>query len=63
MINQSSRYFIPDPSHWPIFGSAALLAMTSGGTMWMNGAADAGRWVFVIGFAILIYMINGCFNG
>ncbi len=36
MMSQSARYFIPDPSRYPIFGSAALLGMmltASGGNL------------------------------
>ena len=38
MMNQSARYFIPDPSRWPIFGSLALLCMAFGAALWMNEA-------------------------
>src|ERR1051325_6845512 len=62
MISQSSHYFIPDPSRWPIFGSIALLCMASGATMWMNGAAGAGPWVLFLRVAILIYMMFGWFG-
>ena len=37
MINQSARYFIPDPSTWPITGSIALLCLASGAASWFNG--------------------------
>ena len=29
-------YYIPQPSHWPIVGSVALLLMGSGAAMWFN---------------------------
>ena len=39
MLNQSARYFIPEPSYWPIFGSVALLSMALGAASWFNGWA------------------------
>ena len=60
MISQSARYFIPDPSRWPIFGSAALLCMASGTALWINGATW-GKFVLLGGLCILIYMLFGWF--
>jgi cytochrome c oxidase subunit 3 len=62
MTSQTSHYFVPDPSRWPIFGSIALLCMASGAVLWMNGVADLGPWVLVIGVATLIYMLFGWFG-
>lgn len=61
MIQQVEKYFIPEPSRFPIFGSIALLAMASGAVMWMNKVA-AGPAVLAIGFAFLIYMLFGWFG-
>ncbi len=61
MLSQSVRYFIPEPSHWPIFGSAALLSMASGAASWLNGWAP-GKYVLFAGLAILIYMLVGWFH-
>jgi cytochrome c oxidase subunit 3 len=58
MLNQSARYFIPDPSTWPITGSIALLCMATGAASWFNGWAP-GKFVVIAGFAILVYMIVG----
>jgi len=55
------RYFVPEPSKYPIFGSIALLLAGSGAVMWLNNV-DAGRWVLALGFAILIYMLFGWFG-
>jgi cytochrome c oxidase subunit 3 len=57
----SSRYFVPEPSHWPILGSIALLCMASGGVMWMNNAGP-GPLLVAIGFAILVFMMFGWFG-
>src|SRR4029079_332622 len=61
MLNQSSRYFIPDPSTWPITGSVALLCMASGAASWFNGWAP-GKLLVLAGAAILAYMIVGWFH-
>src|SRR6185295_15773825 len=61
MINQSARYFIPDPSTWPITGSIALLCLASGAASWFNGWSP-GKFLVLAGFAILAYMIVGWFH-
>ncbi len=61
MLNQSARYFIPDPSIWPITGSTALLCMASGAASWFNGWAP-GKFVLLTGVAIFIYMLVGWFH-
>jgi cytochrome c oxidase subunit 3 len=58
MLSQSARYFIPDPSRWPIFGSLALLSMAFGAAAWMNEAAW-GKFLLIAGLFILIYMLFG----
>jgi len=61
MSTQAGRYYIPDPSHWPIFGSIALLLMAFGATMWFNMVA-AGPWLVAAGMGVLIYMLFGWFG-
>src|SRR5262245_43170161 len=61
MLSQSARYFIPDPSRWPITGSIALLCMATGAASWLNGW-DPGRFLLLAGVAILAYMIVGWFH-
>jgi cytochrome c oxidase subunit 3 len=61
MLSQSTRYFIPDPSTWPITGSIALLCMATGAASWFNGWAP-GKFVVLAGVAILAYMIVGWFH-
>jgi cytochrome c oxidase subunit 3 len=58
---QPSRYFVPDPSTWPIFGSIALLLMASGAVMWMN-QIGAGAYVLLAGAAVLVFMLFGWFG-
>jgi cytochrome c oxidase subunit III len=61
MLNQSARYFVPDPSHWPIFGSFALLSMASGAALWMNDATW-GKFVLIAGVCVLFFMMFGWFG-
>ena len=61
MMSQSARYFIPDPSRWPIFGSFALLSMAFGAAAWMN-EATWGKFLLIAGVCILFYMLFGWFG-
>jgi cytochrome c oxidase subunit III len=53
---------VPDPSHWPIFGSFALLLMALGVTMWINGMSGVGMATLAVGFALLVIMLFGWFG-
>ena len=62
MSNASSGgYYFAPPSHWPLVGSAALLVMAVGGVLLMNGLAG-GLPTFLVGLAILVYMLFGWFG-
>ena len=52
----TTHYYVPEPSHWMIFGSAALLLMASGAAMWFNGIGT-GSYVLLAGFAVLVFMM------
>src|SRR6476619_2755677 len=54
-------YFVPQPSHWPITGSCALLLMGMGAAFWMNSVA-AGPWLVLAGFCVLLFMMFGWFG-
>jgi cytochrome c oxidase subunit 3 len=54
-------YFVPQPSHWPITGSCALLLMGSGAAFWMNNIAS-GPWMVLAGFCVLLVMLFGWFG-
>jgi cytochrome c oxidase subunit III len=60
-MSQAARYYVPEPSRWPIFGSIALLLMAFGAAMWLNHAAP-GPYLVAAGFAVLIYMLFGWFG-
>ncbi len=61
MLNQSTRYYVPEPSSWPIFGSFALLFMTMGAAAWFNGGGW-GKFLVLIGLLTLFYMLAGWFS-
>ncbi len=54
-------YFVPQPSHWPIVGSLALLLMGMGAAFWFNNFA-AGPWMVAAGFCVLLVMLFGWFG-
>ncbi|NMG44927.1 cytochrome c oxidase subunit 3 [Aromatoleum toluvorans] len=61
MTQTFEKYFVPEPSKYPIFGSVALLLFTGGATMWLNGI-QAGPWIFFLGIAVLVIMLFGWFG-
>ena len=61
MQSQTTQYYLPEPSHWPIVGSCALFLMTLGGGLWMN-EVHAGPWVTLAGMAVMVYMLFGWFG-
>ena len=61
MLSQSTSYYLPEPSHWPVVGSCALFLMAFGGVLWMN-ETSAGPWVVFAGMLILVYMMFGWFG-
>lgn len=56
-----SRYFVPQPSHWPLVGSMALLLLATGAVLAMNSIAGGGL-VLAGGFVILFVMLFGWFG-
>ena len=61
MLNESTRYYVPAPSTYPIFGSFALLSMAMGAAAWFNGVGPGKYFVFA-GLLVLAYMLAGWFS-
>lgn len=61
MLSESTSYYLPQPSHWPVVGSCALFLMTFGGVLWMNGIGS-GPWVTLAGMVTIVYMMFGWFG-
>ena len=60
-MSQSSAYYIPDPSHWPIVGSVGLTLSVVGASMMMLGSG-AGFWLLFLGVLVLLLMMFGWFG-
>jgi cytochrome c oxidase subunit 3 len=60
-LSTTAKYFVPEPSRWPIVGSIALLLMGGGATIWFNGGAP-GKYLVFVGLALLVYMMFGWFG-
>lgn len=58
---QTEKYYLPEPSYWPIVGSVALMVMAIGGVMTMRGI-EHGGWVLLAGVGILLFMMFGWFG-
>jgi cytochrome c oxidase subunit 3 len=56
----SSQYYIPHNSPWPIRGSVALFAVMLGAVGYLN--EWAGGWIFVPGAVLLAYLFFGWFS-
>jgi len=56
-----SAYYIPHGTRWPIIGSLGMITMLVAAANWLNGSGTA-RWFFILGAAILIYMLFGWFG-
>jgi len=61
MSQESSHYYVPAPSAYPIVGSTALVFMGFGAALTMN-KMELGYGLLAIGFAILIYMCFAWFG-
>ncbi len=61
MSKSPDKYYIAPPSHWPIVGSFALLALASGIVMTVNDISS-GKSVLVLRFLILAVMLFGWFG-
>ena len=53
-------YYIPEGSKWPIVGTLSLFITFLGGAMMFN-SVDAGKYILIIGLALLTYMFAGWF--
>ena len=61
MSHAENRYYVPHSSHWPIVGSAGLLLLMVGVSIWLNGNAP-GFWIMMSGVAVLVFMLAGWFG-
>jgi len=60
-MNNVKKYYLPEPTPWPILGCSALLVMAVGAAAWVNRAAP-GPWLLAAGAALLLIMLIGWFG-
>jgi cytochrome c oxidase subunit III len=58
----TGKYFVPQPSTWPITGSIALFLMAAGFVSLLHVGRGIGLTLLLLGLAILIYMMFGWFG-
>ncbi len=61
MEHADDRYYVPHGSPWPIVGSAGLLFLMVGVSVWLNGN-DAAFWVMMTGVANMEFKLIGWFG-
>jgi cytochrome c oxidase subunit III len=57
----AGKYYVPEPSKWPLVGSFALLLLAFGAVGTMN-KLSFGWWVLGAGAIVLLYMLFGWFG-
>ncbi|NRA60233.1 MAG: cytochrome c oxidase subunit 3 [Psychrobium sp.] len=65
MSKQTTSYYVPSQSHWPIVGAIGLFLIAVGaGTMvqQMSTEQSSGGWILSLGVIIIIGMMIGWFN-
>lgn len=60
-MSTASRYYLPEPTPWPILGAAALLAMAMGAVSWINHLPE-GPYIVCGGVVLLAVMLIGWFG-
>jgi cytochrome c oxidase subunit 3 len=55
------RYYVPDPSHWPIVGSIAMFLLGLGAALTFN-SVTGGPVVLAAGAAVIVFMMVGWFG-
>jgi cytochrome c oxidase subunit 3 len=60
-MTDHEKYYLPDPSHWPVLGSAGIFCLLVGLANWLH-KNTLGPILFFIGALIMAYMIVGWFG-
>lgn len=61
MSATSGRYYLPNPSPWPLIGSTGLFTLALGFVLFLN-SIGVGPWLMLTGAAIIIFMMFGWFG-
>jgi len=59
--NKVERYYLPEPSGWPIIGSIGLFFFFFGAAHWLHHKT-IGPYLFVLGLLIILFMMFGWFH-
>lgn len=60
-MGTNNKYYIPQPSHWPLIGSIGLTTILVGAASWMHHDWY-GPYLFFLGFLIVTFMLFGWFG-
>ena len=61
MIVENKKYYVPEPSFWPVIASSALFLMAGGFAMMLNKMAT-GKPLMIAGALIFAYLLFGWFS-
>ncbi len=59
--HQKGTYYLPEPTHWPIIGSIAILCLLGGAANWLHHKIY-GPYMFLFGAFLLAFMMYGWFG-
>ncbi|HEX8961877.1 MAG TPA: cytochrome c oxidase subunit 3 [Rhodocyclaceae bacterium] len=62
MDHSESRYFVPQPSYWPIIGSFGLFCLLGGFALLLDGEDLAGGYASGVGLLVFVGMLFGWFG-
>lgn len=58
----SNKYYLPEPSHWPIMGTIGLLFLGVGAGNLLTDNTGVGLTSLIIGLVVFLYMLFGWFG-
>ncbi len=62
MNHTQSRYYLPQPSYWPLVGSVGLFTLLGGFACLLDGMATFGAYAMTLGVLVFIVMLFGWFG-
>lgn len=61
MIVENKKYYVPEPSYWPVIASSALFLLAGGFAMMLNKMAT-GKPLMIAGALVFAYLLFGWFS-
>jgi cytochrome c oxidase subunit 3 len=62
MATHTGGYYVPQPSHWPIFGSIGIFCMALGAVFLFNDIGGIGWASLILGLLVVTVMMFGWFG-